>query len=259
MIVTSADSCMGLVSLQIEHQRVALQLARKFGNHSFTELNPREHLEHLCGHLDEGWSQTDFETPNDPALGLPYDFRFLPFEQISRAWEKTISQLAAYHPFCGILASQLYCRHCESCPNSWQDELVRHFIEAETRRQNKLKLSLSKEFLTEHYTNSKLLETSLAQLVFFDVLALDLISPKSDGRRYIVPRKEGEGQVLTLVRVSQSAYSLSPFPFIGNKIEVCIRRFRLPSLKNQTALNYSNILPELEQVIDTIQIIRKTY
>ena len=254
MIVASANSHTGLITLQIDHQKLALQLARKFGNHLVPELKPKESLEYLCGRIDEGWRDLDYDTPNDPHLGLPCDFRDLPFTNISQTWGKTIKGLVAYHPFCGLIASLLFCKQCKSGLYTWQDKSIAQFIDSETQRQDELRCKLREEFLTEHYADPKLIDIALTQVSFIDELALDLITNKSKFKSYSLAAKEGN-QVLAMEKIDQSVYCMSPFPFLGKEIEICVRRFHFPTLKNQSSLNYRNILTELEQVIETIRIV----
>lgn len=256
MIVTSAKSHMGSISLQTEHQKIALQLARKFSSDQIQELKPRAFLEYICGNLVSGWSSVDFLTPFNSSAGFPQDFRLLSFELISQAWEKTINQLETYHPFCGLLTSMLYCELCVKAAAHWEASIVDRFTDLEKKRQNKLKQTLEVEFVTSQYTGNSLLRVALEQLKFFYKLAFQLITDSSKTCIYRVPRTLDTSQTIHLEKTGPSRYCMSPFPFIGNRVDVCIRRFNFPALPHVQSLDYRNILYELEQRVDTYQIVR---
>lgn len=255
MIVVHTDKNFGTISLQKEHQRVALQLARKFGAHTVQELKPRGFMEYTCGHLSDGWPKIEAACPLDSKTGLPQDFRNMDFLLVSRAWSSTVETLTNHHPFCGLLASLFFCRFSEHSSKNWQSDPVRAFIDAELTRQRELNKELNKAASTAQYTDPKLLGTCTQQLEFIQTFALVLIDGKSQARNFSVPGLGGEHTDISLQKVAESAYSLSPSPFFGNKIEVCIRRFSFPRLTNETDLNYKNILPELDQHIETVQIL----
>lgn len=255
MIVVQTGKLFGVVSLQIEHQKVALQLARKFGNHLFQELRPRNLIEYVCGHLDYGWPKLDSTCPVDPQNGLPQDFRALEFRSIADAWSDAIESLANHHPFCGLLASLFFCRFSQHSGN-WKHESVKAFLEAELLRQNQLKEELNKIASTSHFTDPRLLALGINQIEFIHELALALICETSEKNLSPVPSIEGTNQAIYLKKQTNSVYLLSPYPFFRSNFEVCIRRLKFPKLKNEAKLNYSNILPELEQYVDTVQIVR---
>ena len=256
MIVSTASSGSGMVSLQTDHQKVALQLARKLGNHAFPGLRPRSLLEYLIGHIDEGWSQVDLEATIDQDTGLPCDFRKLPFETTSQAWSLTIDHLATYNLFCGYLASLYFCQKLKDSPEPLLTACQKQFINTEQSRQEKLKLEFRRNVLTAQYSDSAFLEVCLNQILTLDKLAVALMSRYDDLQSLNVIDKNSSHHLVQLEQVSDTTYKISPFPFIGEKFEVCVRRFIFPNLIGQTKLNYRNILPELQQHIDTIQIVR---
>ena len=84
MIVQQADDgAPHFVIAMRQHTAFAGSLARNFGNDDFAGLEPREPMQYIVEHHDEGWAELDAAAPQDPATGLPYNLTATPLAVVA--------------------------------------------------------------------------------------------------------------------------------------------------------------------------------
>ena len=104
MIIRTDGSRLRLIT-QIDHARVAAQLARRWGGGLFECPNPPEPVRLAVTYHDEGWLEWDGAPRVHPTTGRPYDFLAMPVDEHLAIYERCIERTAAHHPYAGLLVS----------------------------------------------------------------------------------------------------------------------------------------------------------
>ncbi len=216
-----------------QHTDFAGSLAANFGNDDFDGLEPAEPMQFVVDHHDAGWAQLDASAPRDPDTGLPFNLTATPLPQIVTTSAGSPEFNEAHHPFSGIISSMhtygLYCgRYGLSDKiflDSISDELrpeVDAMLEAEENRQSRLKEQLSVR--DPGYATDEHLFHAYKQLQFFDTFSLYMhLSPEgSRGRSEFanVPRAVGDDVTITVVEHPGGVYTLDPYPFAVDRLEL---------------------------------------
>src|SRR5581483_10014235 len=104
---------------QVEHARVAGELAQQWGNPPLTPLVPRDELVATIRHHDDGWAEWERMPGVDPQLGQPYAFTEMPLADSLAIWRKSIDGARSL----GNLAPYLVSGHFSALlrhSNAWQ-------------------------------------------------------------------------------------------------------------------------------------------
>ena len=90
---------------QVDHARFSGQFARAFGNATFAPLHPRELMEHVVAHHDEGWTVVDDAPMHDSHTGLPYHLTQIPMGELLKTGAGSPNFNQHKHAFCGVISS----------------------------------------------------------------------------------------------------------------------------------------------------------
>lgn len=232
------------VSTMQEHNQFCVDIARAFGNDDFQALEPREQVLFVIGNHDRGWDYWDSHPGLDPKTKLPCGLTNTPIPAAIQTNRGSPDFNERHHPYCGLLSSMhsygLY--HARlgvsefrvraggslSVPIVPQFEAeTKAMIEGEAARQQRLKTSLRDDPPTRHWVEEKRLMQNYKQLQFFDTLTLYFHlrhpSARAEERYVHVPLDAERDCDIVLRPVGNDTYSLTPFPFAGNSLQVACR------------------------------------
>jgi hypothetical protein len=237
------------VMTMAEHMQMCGQMARAFGNEQFARLDPYEQMLYVVENHDRGWDEYD----SNPGLDedrLPYIMSRTPTPENMRTNELSPEYNEAHHPYCGLISSMhswgLYhkrygfsrfvvrARTTTSITVKTQYQpAIDAMLANELARQERLKAYLATNPSTAAFVQDKKVLQNYKLLQFFDTLALyfNLYHAAERGEQeYVhVPLDAEADATLMLRRVSDDVYSLSPFPFAGERIKlVCPGRYTRP-------------------------------
>jgi hypothetical protein len=232
-----------------EHMEMCGQMARAFGNDRFERLDPYEEVLYLVENHDRGWDEYD-RNPGLDEDRLPYIMSRTPTPENMKTNIVSPDFNERHHPYCGLLSSMhswgLYNRRYGftqfvvrtrkttsiTVKNLYQAD-VEKLQADEIKRQNRLKAELAKNPVTTSWIEDRHLFQNYKQLQFFDTLSLyfHLYHATERGEEtYIhVPLNAEADTNVTLRKVSDSVYSLAPFPFANDRLTlVCRGRYVKP-------------------------------
>lgn len=229
MIVQSAPAGKPhFVILQTDHARMSGQFAAAFGNEQFAALAPRQAMEFVSGHHDEGWAELDSRVLQDPETGLPYNLVKTPLPELVRTGSGSPDYNEAYHPYSGLMSSMhtygLYHGRYGLSDKIFIDLMpadikpfVTEMLATELGRQVKLKKKMEADPDLADQLSEKRIFDNYKLLQFFDTLALyfHMTAPELRGESNFphVPQQPGQDVTITIKPVSDGTYALDPFPF----------------------------------------------
>ncbi len=234
MIVQSApEGQPRFVIEQTDHARMCGQLARAFGNAEFATLDPREPMEYIVTHHDEGWAALDAQAKRDRNTGLPYHLTQTPLADLVDTSARSPEFNEQHHPFSGLMSSMhtygLYHGRYGLSDFLFIDRIppelkanVDAMLQAELARQARLKTQLPAAQTDEQFIfhNYKLVQ-------FFDTLGLYFHmtheTQRGEATLKNVPMRVGQDVTVT-IKPSGTAghYAISPYPFQQEQIEVWV-------------------------------------
>ncbi len=228
MIVQSVpEGSPRFVIMQIDHARACGDLARQFGNDDFAALYPREAMEYMVTHHDEGWQHLDDHAERDPNTGFPYHLTQTPILKLVDTGAGSPNHNEAYHAYSGLLSSMhtwgLYHGRYGLSTFVFIDRFpaehrpkVDAMLTHEQARQERLKAQLANSDLAEWTVGANLMH-NYKLLQFFDTLGLYFHTThptlRTEQTFANVPRNVGDDVTLTMKPITENHYHLSPFPF----------------------------------------------
>jgi hypothetical protein len=229
---------------QVDHAQVSGRYAASFGNDTFAPLEPKELMVFVAAHHDEGWAEADATPPRDPQTDLPYQFTEMPRPLVVPVHARSPEFNERHHPFCGLLASMhswgLYHGRYGLAERATIDSIgpadkpaLLAMLQGELARQARLQTQLAADPATRAWADDSMLFNCYQQLQFFDTLSLyfcmgDPAAPRPAVFRR-VPLAVGMDVTITVRPLRSGFYSLSPYPFAADFLEVKLTgRYMLP-------------------------------
>jgi len=222
---------------QIDHAQLAGQFAQAFGNDTFAALEPKALMEFVTTHHDQGWEALDATPARDRQTGLPYQFTEMPRPLVVPAHARSPEFNERHHAFCGLLASMhtwgLYHGRYGLSERATIDSIspadkpaVLAMLQGELARQARLQAALAGDPATQAWADDSHLFNCYQQLQFFDTLSLyfclgDPAAPRQAVFRR-VPLAVGADVTITVRPLRPGFYSLSPYPFAKDFLEVSL-------------------------------------
>lgn len=243
MIVQTSANDSHFVMTQADHAIAAADFARAFGNDQFAPLDPADLMVFVTAHHDDGWIDLDARWLQDPNTGLPYHLVKTPLDKLVRTGKGSPDVCEQHHPFCGVISSMhtygLYHGRyglsdfifIDLMPEELQP-YVSEMLANELARQARLKEQLPAEWSVNSFLfhNYKLLQ-------FFDTLALYFQTTHAEARKEAmfenVPRAVENDVAVMILPKSPTEYTLSPWPFSAETLEISTRgRYLTPQPAN---------------------------
>jgi hypothetical protein len=251
IVQSAAEGQPHFIITQKDHARMAGQLAQAWGNAQFASLLPREPMEYMVAHHDEGWIALDEQCLMDEKTRLPYHLTQTPLLELIKTGAGSPDFNEAHHAYSGLISSMhtwglyngRYGLSDKIFINSIPAEhrpAVDKLLDGEIARQERLKRELDQVNTgiavwiqpPQLFHNYKLLQ-------FFDTLALYFHTTHEEARGEAtflnVPIGVGNDTTVTIKR-SEGAYYVNPYPFAQEALEVYVEGRYLYSLKEGMTL-----------------------
>ena len=238
MVQSAPEGDPRFISFMAEHNDLCGQFARAFGNDEFERPEPYDEMIYVISHHDFGWADFDGNPTLDPKSRLPAGLTTTPVLESVATGRKSPDYNQRRHAYCGLLASMhmwgLYNERrgytnfstrggSKSIPifDKYAGE-TNAMLDGELERQERLKAELAADPETRAWVEKKHLLQNYKQLQFFDTLALYFNLRHEDERGEeiytYVPKNADEDATITLTPQGNGVYSLSPFPFAGDRV-----------------------------------------
>lgn len=244
IVQSSADGRRALVIEQLEHTAMAGRFAAAWGNDAFAAPEPRDLIEYVVAHHDQGWEGIDAAIGRDPETGLPYNLVRTPLPLVVRSGARGPDFNERRHPYCGLLSSMhthgLYCGRYGLSDKVFVDMVgpehrpaVDDLLATERARQDRLKAALAADPATAPWVEEARLLGAYKLLQFFDTLALYFNCTHETARGNSVflnvPRAPGDDVAITVSRVEAGVYRFDPFPWRADGVAIaCAGRWLEP-------------------------------
>ena len=229
---SGADGAHFVIAMH-QHTAFAGSLAADFGNDTFAGLEPAEPMQYIVDHHDAGWADLDAAAPQNPDTGLPYNLTATPLAQIVATSAASPQFNEAHHPFSGIISSMhtygLYCGRYGLSDKIFLDMIgddmrpeVDAMLETEQSRQRRLKQHLASG--DAGLADEDVIFHAYKQLQFFDTLSLyfHMVPQGERGAAafHNVPRAVGDDVTISVTEHPGAVYTLDPYPFATDGLEV---------------------------------------
>lgn len=234
IIQTAPQDAPRLAITMDEHTALAGSFARAFGNANFEPVEPREIMLYVISHHDKGWVEFDAAPKLDPKTGLPYNLVDTPAEYITRTSAASPDFNQKQHAYAGLISSMhswgLYNGRYGTSDKvlintiaPGERHLADRMLEAELKRQARLKAELAKDAEAAKWIDDEHLFQNYRQLQFFDTFAL-YFNRDHEGARGAatfprVPMSKKKEATITVRPLEPGVYAVSPYPFSENQMQ----------------------------------------
>jgi uncharacterized protein DUF3891 len=154
---------------QMDHARLAGELARAWGGKSVVELVPGESVLFAIGNHDAGWPELDDGPRWNPATKAPHTYRSHPLEDALAVADRSVTRVAAADPYAGWLVS----RHFASFHQDDDDPRAAGWVVEQVGRRAEM-LSHARPRVPREALHPHVLEANFDWLQLFDALSLAL-------------------------------------------------------------------------------------
>lgn len=238
IVQTASAGAPHFVVTQIDHARMSGELAALFGNEQFARPEPWDLIVYTITHHDEGWADVDAAPDRDPHTGLVYHLTKTPLDRLMITSQQSPDFNERHHPFCGILSSMhswglyngrygLSDKIFINAIDPAQRPAVQAMLDAELRRQERLKQTLRSNPVTAAWAEDGRLFWSYKLLQLFDTLALFFQTTHAAARvptQFLhVPVNGVRDTTLTVTPVASDVATVAPWPFATAQVTVCCR------------------------------------
>jgi hypothetical protein len=224
IVQTAPDGNSAFIIRQQDHAAVSGIFAANFGNADFAPLNPKEAMEFLAAHHDDGWESIDANPQFDSRSGFVYHLTQTPTQLLVESGNKSPDANEAFHPYSGLISSMhtygLYHGryglsdkiYIDMINPEWK-EAVHVMLAAELARQARLK-AVCNVSDAELFHNYKLLQ-------FFDTLALYIQTTATLNESQFLHVPQALGQDVRIRAIPNgNEIRLDPYPFAVDSLEV---------------------------------------
>lgn len=220
---------------QYEHQSLCGQFVLAFGNDDFEEPDPFDEVVFAVSNHDQGWYEADFNPQLDPESRMPYNVLHTARPTLFKTSSNSPAFNEKRHPYCGLMSSMhswgLYNGRYgvsnkvlvkEIAPE--HEKLLEDMLDGELERQERLKKILAADKKSAPWIEETKLLDNYKLLQFFDTLALYLnLTPEGERGETTfinVPQHVGDDTDVVVKPLGDGVYSMDPFPFHGDSLEV---------------------------------------
>jgi hypothetical protein len=212
-----------LIIAQIEHARLAGELARVWGNDRVASLTATPALLRGVEHHDDGWQEWDDAPRLNPATGCPRSFMEMRMRDSTAIWTRSIV-LCAADPLAGIAVSRHFCHLADQVQNSGRaDADDRESIDRFLREQSTVQTNLAAAAHSSKSaagTNGEIensFDLGFRTVRFFDLVSLWLCcAERHQPEQLIAPL----GETVQLVPKNPVQIVIEPYP-------LCVDSLRL--------------------------------
>lgn len=202
-----------LVISQIDHARIAGEIAAAWGSEELGPLPLPELLVPAILHHDDGWKEWEAEPQVDPVSGGPRHFTEMPMPEATAIWQRSIEQAAKRHAMGGLWVSKHFAHLAMLArPFRRADKTEKAAIDQFVVLQKSVRSNLRRAALSMFGDIPELeaaIELGLRWLQFFDALSLWLCCEEvKEPKTFELP----DGRTLTARPQSKENIVLEPWP-----------------------------------------------
>lgn len=165
-----------LVISQVDHARIAAEIATVWGSDELSPLPWPEILVPAIRMHDDGWKEWEAEPQVDPVSGGPRNFTEMPMPEATAIWSRSIAQAAKKHPLAGLWVSKHFAHLAMMArPARRADKTEKAAIDQFVIGQKTLRSSFRRAALSMFHDIPELeaaIEVGFKWLQFFDALSL---------------------------------------------------------------------------------------
>lgn len=204
-----------LIIPQIEHARLAGELALAWGNARVRSLAGFPNLLWGVGHHDDGWRDWDEAPRLKPETGFPRSFNEMRMRDSTAIWTQSI-EICSADPLAGIAVSRHFCylaRHVQSSGHADVDDLAA--IDQFLAEQANVEAALSNRARLEaagarsHQDFETLFDFGLHAVQFFDNVSLWLCcAERHESESVTTP----SGETIRLLPRAAGMIGIDPYP-----------------------------------------------
>jgi hypothetical protein len=265
------------VSTMLEHNCFCSDIASAFGNERFQSPEPRDEVLFAIGNHDRGWDDWDANPGLDANTSLPCGLTNTPipvaiqtnrgspdFNERHHAYSGLLSSMHSYglyHARLGVSEFRVRPGGSISVPiNPQYADETKAMLAGEEARQQRLKASLRDDPVSRSWVEEKNLMQNYKLLQFFDTLTLYFHlrhpSTRTEERYVHVPLDAEHDTDIVLRPLGENRYSLAPFPFAGDVLQVACRgRFVAPFERDKEPADLGAALRALPTVEQTVTFV----
>lgn len=222
MIRRDAPDAWLLIS-QVEHARIAAEIAEAWGNDQTPSLPRRDEFVAAVRHHDHGWSEWEAAPTRNPATGRPRDFLEMPMPDATAIWTRSIDACANLSPWCGLWVSRHFGRLAEQAHQHRADdgdrEAAATFLQQQRGRQTDWRRGLTGRHTPE------LEEAGFQWLRFFDLFSLWLCCAERTGPETLAVANVPSMQVSPC---GPTGVALDPYPLASERLDLSVSTIALP-------------------------------
>lgn len=227
------------ISTMVQHLDLCDQYVRAFGNDEFERPEPYDEVVYIVGHHDRGWDALDAQPVLDETSRMPCGIGSGPVPNVVTTSRGSPDFNESRHAYCGLLSSMhswgLYKERYglsefrvlgggKSVPvPPGEEDTVKALLDGELARQARLKAELAASPETAGWVEEQRLFRNYKLLQFFDTLALYFnlrhTSEHAEEVFVHVPKSDTVDVDVTLRPKGNGRYTLTPFPFAGERLE----------------------------------------
>jgi hypothetical protein len=216
-----------LLIRQVEHARLAAQVAAVWGNDTCSGLPRADLLVWVIDHHDDGWNAWTRAPQIDPANGKPRNFTEMPMGVATDLWRQSIAICAKRDPLGGIWVSKHFCWLAKGARENRGDapeELaaIDDFLHAQVRLTNEWRKDVDQPKSSEEVDRS--IEAGFRLVQFFDYLSLWLCCAERTDPGEIDCPERGRIQ---LTPITPYRISLKPYPLSVSELRLTVSAKRV--------------------------------
>lgn len=222
MIRRNADDDWLLIS-QIEHARIAAELAQAWRDPELTDFPRREELLSAIRHHDDGWAAWE-SAPTVNEAGEPRDFTEMPMQVATTIWTRSIDACTSRSAFGGLWVSRHFCYLAERASDSRQSSVDISAIDAFLANQAAMQNEWRERLGASSEVVPSIEERGYHWLQVFDRISLWLCcDDRQDEWRLMLP----SGNEVTFQPIRDRHVAVEAFPF-SDPVVLSVPAIRLP-------------------------------
>jgi hypothetical protein len=227
---------------QTDHAFLSGFFAREWGNDTFSRPEPFHSFCLAAAEHDNGWQEWELAPGVDSRTFSPYSFMTVPTEEHIALYQRGIDRVLKADLYAGLMVVShcmgLYDRARATIPGysskyvrTHEQHVANDFVQRLRLQQLRLKVDLRNDPMTKPFTDEKLIKANVERLEALDRLSLYFcLGATEDASIDGVPvDQEGNTEVdLELRPAGRSQFTLHPYPFRRDPLEIAILARRIP-------------------------------
>jgi hypothetical protein len=244
-----------IVIRQTDHAYLSGFFAREWGNDVFTRPEPFSSFCLAAAEHDNGWNEWELAPGVDPKTFFPYSFMTVPTDEHIFLYQRGIDRMVKADLYAGLLVVShcmgLYDRARATIPGfsakyvrSHEQHVANDFVQRLRLQQLRLKVDLRNNPATKPFTDEKLIKANVQRLETMDRLSLYFcLGGAEDTSIDGVPVNDNGQEVdLELRPAGQNQFTITPYPFRRDPLELAILARRIPKRRYSDDADLQGVL-----------------